>query len=83
MNRPTNELTSFEEQLAELLRRADDPYYRLMNALSEALSIMQDGQRRATDDAAQHILTALRGPQVADTQRHDEIERRRANGAVH
>lgn len=50
---------TFEQQLQELLRQADDPYLRLVTGLSQALAILQDGQRRATDEAVAHLLNVI------------------------
>lgn len=50
---------SFADQLAELLRQSDDPYYKLINGLSQALAIMQDGQRQAADDAIEHLIGVI------------------------
>ncbi len=86
---------SFADQLAELLRQADDPYYRLMNGLSQAIAIMQDGQKQAADAAIDHLLSTIRAqtaqhleetaPALSEQQRLDRefhIARARA-GAPH
>ncbi len=56
---------TFEQQLQELLRQADDPYVRLVAGLSQALSILQDGQRRAIDDAVAHLVDVIQPSTMA------------------
>lgn len=53
---------SFADQLAELLKQADDPYYRMINGLSQAIAILQDGQRQAVDAAVEHLIDVIQPP---------------------
>lgn len=55
---------TLEQQLADLIRRAEDPRHQLMAGLLHAVSIMEDANRRGAEEAAAY-LNALMNPNAA------------------